>query len=250
MSQGNVVCRRLEGKVALVTASTAGIGLGIARRLAQEGAAVVISSRKQSNVDEAVENLQQEGLQVSGIACHVGDDQQLQKLVDYVVQKHGGLDVLISNAAVNPTSGPIIDTDISAIDKILSINGKHMLACYTTSYPTHRRGFVLIPVRSAVVLAQKAVPHMRKPGSIIFVSSYTAYNPTAPIAMYAVSKTALLGLTKALAEELGPDGIRVNCIAPGIVPTKFASALVASDELKVGRKEEPRVSRANNPKYS
>ena len=73
---------------------------------------------------------------------------------------------------------------------------------------------------------------MRSGGAVVFVSSYSAFNPAPPIALYAVSKTALLGLTKALAEELGPDGIRVNCVAPGVVPTKFAAALVASPELE------------------
>jgi NAD(P)-dependent dehydrogenase (short-subunit alcohol dehydrogenase family) len=80
-----------------------------------------------------------------------------------------------------------------------------------------------INVKSPVLLAKAAVPHMPRGGSIVFVSSYTAFNPAPPIAMYAVSKTALLGLTKALAEELGPDGITVNCLAPGIVPTKASS---------------------------
>ena len=86
--------------------------------------------------------------------------------------------------------------------------------------PSAIQKIVDINITAAVLLAQAAVPHMRRGGSLVFVSSYTAFAPCPPIAMYAVSKTALLGLTKALAEELGPDGIRVNCIAPGIVPTK------------------------------
>jgi len=88
---------------------------------------------------------------------------------------------------------------------------------------------------------------MHRTSSIVFVSSYTAFNPTAPIAMYAVSKTALLGLTKALAEELGPDGIRVNCVAPGIVPTKFAAALVASPELEEANKAKTLLGRLGTP---
>jgi dehydrogenase/reductase SDR family protein 4 len=88
---------------------------------------------------------------------------------------------------------------------------------------------------------------MRRGGSLLFVSSYTAFAPSPPIAMYAVSKTALLGLTKALAEELGPRGITVNCVAPGVVPTKFAAALVASPELEEASRARTLVGRLGTP---
>ncbi|KAL4458338.1 hypothetical protein ABPG75_013203 [Micractinium tetrahymenae] len=217
-------CRRLEGKVAVVTASTAGIGLGIVRRLASEGARVVVSSRKQQNVDETVQQLRAEGLQVAGTACHVGDGAAIKRLVQFAIDTYGRLDILVSNAAVNPAAGPILTMEDSAIQKIVDIN-----------------------IVSAVLLAKAAVPHMSRGAAILFVSSYTAFNPAPPIAMYAVSKTALLGLTKALAEELGPDGIRVNCIAPGIVPTKFASALVASPELEELNKSRTLLGRLGTP---
>ncbi len=189
------------------------------------------------------QSLKSEGLSVSGVACHVGDAAQLQALVDFALTQHGKIDILVSNAAVNPTSGPIMDMDSSAIDKILDINGKcspvcgvTVSACVFITPPPPPYSCVAVigndTVRSAVILAQKAVPHIPRGGSITFVSSYSAFTPSAPIAMYAVSKTALLGLTKALAEELGPDGIRVNCIAPGVVPTKFASALVENEDMK------------------
>lgn len=194
--------------MAVVTASTAGIGLEVARRLAQEGASVVVSSRKQQAVDDTVRTLRSEGLDVSGIACHVGDAVQRQQLIRFALDTYGGLDVLVSNAAVNPQAGPILEMDDQAVDKILEIN-----------------------VKAALLLCKVATPHLRPGGCVVFVSSYTAFNPGPPIAMYAVSKTALLGLTKALAEELAP-AVRVNCIAPGIVPTKFSSALVASPGLE------------------
>lgn len=202
-------CRRFEGKVALVTASTQGIGLAIVRRLAEEGAEVVICSRKQKAVDERVAEFAKEGLKVSGIACHVGDEKQLEKLVEFVKEKHGRLDVLVSNAAVNPTSGAIADVSSDAMDKIMAIN-----------------------VKSALLLVQKALPLLGEGSSIVFISSYTAYAPPFPISYYGVSKTALLGLTKALANELGPCQIRVNAVCPGIVPTKFAGALVATESLR------------------
>ncbi|KAL4418875.1 hypothetical protein ABPG77_002631, partial [Micractinium sp. CCAP 211/92] len=140
-------CRRLEGKVAVVTASTAGIGLGIVRRLASEGARVVVSSRRQQNVEETVQQLQAEGLQVAGIACHVGDGAAIKRLVQFTIDTFGRLDILVSNAAD------------AAIQKIVDIN-----------------------IVSAVLLAKAAAPHMGRGGAILFVSSYTAFNPTPPIA--------------------------------------------------------------------
>lgn len=116
-------CQRLEGRVAIVTASTAGIGLGIVRRLAQEGAQVVVSSRRAANVEATVAALRAEGLAVAGVACHVGDAAQLTALVQFALDTYGRLDILVSNAAVNPTAGPIVDMEDSAIDKILDING-------------------------------------------------------------------------------------------------------------------------------
>ena len=158
MLLGAPTCRRLEGKVCVVTASTAGIGLGIVRRLASEvravglasrqqptaaklclaasasaaspaplcpevqhpatpatlqGARVVVSSRRQQNVEEAVRQLRSEGLQVAGTACHVGDRAQLQKLIQFTLDTFGGLDILVSNAAVNPASGPIMTMEVS-----------------------------------------------------------------------------------------------------------------------------------------
>lgn len=216
--------KRLVGKVALVTAATAGIGRGIAERLAQEGARVMICSRRQDNVDETVADMRAKGLQVSGMVCHVGNAQHRQALVDRTVQEFGQLDILVSNAAVNPTAGPLLDTPPDAIDKILDIN-----------------------IKAALLLVQAAAKHMKRGGRIILISSVTAYQPAAPIAMYAVSKTALLGLTKGLAAELGPEGITVNCVAPGIVPTKFSAALVADKQLEQAQIDATSLKRLGTP---
>lgn len=250
--------RRYEGKVALVTASTAGIGLGIARRLGLEGAKVVICSRKQDGVDKALQELRAEGIEVSGMACHVGDAKQQEALVDFTVKTYGGLDVLVSNAAVNPFAGSLLDMPASAIDKIFDINGglgffcggrgwqaavccegpragpargtgpAHTPASRQTSScagpakptlmtltPPSTPPMPLAAVKAALILTQLAVKHMRRGGSIMFISSVSAYTSPAPIAMYGISKTALLALTMGLAQELGPQGIRVNCVAPG-----------------------------------
>lgn len=128
-------CRRLEGKVAVVTASTAGIGLGIVRRLAAEGARVVVSSRKAAAVEETVRTLRSEGLEVRGVPCHVGDPAQIAALVRFAVEYGGGIDILVSNAAVNPASGPILTLADAAIDKILDINGAPRWAAWR-SHPS------------------------------------------------------------------------------------------------------------------
>lgn len=125
------------------------------------------------------------------------------------MQAYARIDVLVLNATVNPTMGPLLDTPAAAMDKILSVN-----------------------IKSAVALVGAARPHLAADAAVLFVTSITAFRASPPISAYAVSKTALLGVVKALAHELGPSGVRVNGIAPGIVPTKFSSALVATDALR------------------
>jgi len=187
-----VNCKRFEGKVALVTAATAGIGLGIAQRLGEEGAKVVICSRKQNNVDDTLKALKEKGIECTGCVCHVGNRQHLQKFVQLAIDTYGQIDVLVSNAAVNPASGPLLSIPESAIDKTLEIN-----------------------IKAAIMLVKETAPQLKRGASIVFISSYTAFHPSQPLAIYAVSKTAVVGLTKALSDELGPKGIRVNCVAPG-----------------------------------
>ncbi|XP_060274926.1 dehydrogenase/reductase SDR family member 4 isoform X1 [Ovis aries] len=191
----------LENKVALVTASTDGIGFAIARRLAQDGAHVVVSSRKQQNVDRAVAALQGEGLSVSGTVCHVGKAEDRERLVATAVKLHGGVDILVSNAAVNPFFGSLMDVTEEVWDKILDIN-----------------------VKAAALLTKAVVPEMAKRGggSIVIVSSIGAYSPFPSLGPYNVSKTALLGLTKNLAIELAEWNVRVNCLAPGLIKTSFS----------------------------
>lgn len=175
-------------------------------------------------MDEALEHLRQQPhvdpSRVAGVVCHVGKREDIVALVESAcrfarssrstpVSGSKLIDIVVSNAAVNPAAGPILETDMSVVDKVLDVN-----------------------LKSAIELIKEVRPHLKSRASIVFVSSYTAYSPSPPIGMYAVSKTALLGLTRALAEELGAteDRIRVNAVAPGIVPTKFSHALVASDE--------------------
>eukprot|EP00039_Didymoeca_costata_P021930 m.3266 g.3266 ORF g.3266 m.3266 type:complete len:263 (+) comp2722_c0_seq1:83-871(+) len=195
-------CKRMQGKVAIVTASTLGIGKAIAIRLAQEGAKVVLSSRKENNVSATEKELRDLGLEVTGIVCHVGNEGDRSKLVTETLNRYGKIDYLVSNAAVQPSMGLTLETPETAYDKIFDIN-----------------------LKSHWQLVAACRDHMNYGGAVVFISSTGAYSPTAPLGLYGVSKTAMLGLSKAVARELGPKNIRVNCVAPGLVRTKFSKAL-------------------------
>ncbi|KAF6351670.1 hypothetical protein mRhiFer1_010173 [Rhinolophus ferrumequinum] len=222
------VARRdpLANKVALVTASTDGIGLAIARRLAQDGAHVVVSSRKQQNVDRAVAALQGEGLSVTGIVCHVGKAEHRERLVATAVKLHGGIDILVSNAAVNPFFGNLMDVTEEVWDKILDIN-----------------------VKATALLTKAVVPEMEKRGggSVVIVASIAAYTPFPGLGPYNVSKTALLGLTKNLAIELAQRNIRVNCLAPGLIKTNFSQVLWEDKASEESIKQALRIRRIGKP---
>ncbi|XP_011166980.1 dehydrogenase/reductase SDR family member 4 [Solenopsis invicta] len=204
-----IKCNRLEGKVAIVTASTEGIGFSIAKRLAQEGAKVMISSRKEANVKRAVEELKSEGLQVAGTICHVAKAEDRKNLLEKTKSDFGGLDILVSNAAVNPVVGPVLDQTEKVWDKIFDIN-----------------------VKSTFLLMKESLPLLKcgKSPSIIIVTSIAGYQPFNLLGVYSISKTTLLGLIKATVKDLSHDGIRINGIAPGIIKTKFAKALYESEE--------------------
>ncbi|XP_057960667.1 tropinone reductase-like 3 [Malania oleifera] len=211
--------KRFHGKVAIVTASTQGIGFSIAQRLGLEGASVVISSRRQRNVNDAVEKLQAQGIEVLGIVCHVSNAQQRKNLIDSTIQKYGKIDVIVSNAAANPSVDSILETQESVLDKIWEIN-----------------------VKAPILILKDAAPHLQKGSSIVFISSITAYQPETSLAMYGVSKTALLGLTKVLAAELAPN-TRVNCVAPGFVPTNFSEFLTKNDAVRSSIEEQTLLNR-------
>jgi len=196
--------KSLAERVAVITASTKGIGFAIAKRLGNEGAYVVVSSRKQKNVDEAVRALRFEGVVCEGTTAHVGVAAERKKLIDFALNKFGKLDILVSNAAVNPAYSDLIHTTESQWDKLLDLN-----------------------VKSAFLLSQEAVPHLEKSGNgnIVFVSSIAAYQPIDGIGAYSIMKTALVGLSKSLAQTLADKNIRVNAIAPGVIRTEFSKQL-------------------------
>ncbi|XP_070099298.1 dehydrogenase/reductase SDR family member 2, mitochondrial-like [Equus caballus] len=190
----------LAEKVAVITGSTKGIGFAIAWRLAQDGAHVVVSSRKQQNVDRAVAVLQGEGLSVTGTVCHVGKAKDRERLVATALEHCGGVDFLVCVAGVNPLVGSTLGASEQVWNKILDVN-----------------------VKAPALLLSQLLPHMenRRGSSVVLVSSMVAYVPVPKLGVYNTSKTALLGLCKSLAVELAPKGIRVNCLVPGIIKTEF-----------------------------
>jgi len=202
--------RKHEGKVAIVTASTDGIGLAIAERLGMEGAKVMVSSRKMDKVSSAVSDLKSKGIICEGIPCHVGSATDREALVEAAIGNFGGIDILVSNAAANPHMGSILDCDEGSWDKIFDVN-----------------------VKSALMLTQLCVPHMieRDGGAIVYVTSIAGYVPINLLGAYSVSKTALLGLTKVVSSAVCDDNIRVNGVAPGIIQTKFSSALWQNEDV-------------------
>ncbi|CRK94633.1 CLUMA_CG008133, isoform A [Clunio marinus] len=204
--------KRLEGKICVVTASSDGIGFAIAKRLGVEGAKIVVSSREQANVDEAVNLLKKQGISdVLGVTCHVAKENDRTKLFDETIKKFGGIDVLVSNAAVNPAVCSVLQSSEEAWDKIFDVN-----------------------VKASYLLAKEVKPYIieRGGGSIVFISSIGGYQPFDLLGAYSVSKTALFGLTKAASLECVRDNIRVNCVAPGVIETKFSSALYTTEAAK------------------
>lgn len=191
--------------IAVVTASTAGIGLGVGHALAKAGYHVVISSRKPENVKMAVEQIQgQFGVDsASGLPCHVSQPEARSALVAHALQQQGGkIEALVLTAGASTHVGSILETSESHWDKIFEVN-----------------------VKSAFLLVQQFAPHLNAGASIVFISSIAAYNPLPGVGVYSVTKTALLGLTKTLANELAARQIRVNCVAPGIIKTSFSKGL-------------------------
>lgn len=199
----------LTGKVALITGSTKGIGKAIASRMAEHGASVVISSRNQDACDEVAEEIRHAGGKAIAVACNINYKEQLENLVVQTQKQLGPIDVLVCNAALNPYYGPGQDIPDAAFDKIMNAN-----------------------IGSVHRLCQLVIPGMaeRGSGAVIIVSSIGGLKGTDKLGAYAISKAADMQIARNLAVEWGPNNIRINCIAPGLVKTDFARALWENPE--------------------
>jgi dehydrogenase/reductase SDR family protein 4 len=201
---------QLDGKIALITGASKGIGEAIARGLAEFGAKVIVSSRKQAAVDAVADALKADGYEATAIAANMGDLSDIHTLVNRTVEIYGGLDIIVNNAAVNPVFGPIQDTDAGAFDKIIAVNLKGPFELCKKAYPILRQ---------------------RGGGSIIHLSSIAALRPEAGIGIYSVTKAAINNMTQAMAQDWAADNIRVNAICPGLIKTKFSEALWQDEEI-------------------
>ena len=212
--------KRFAGKTCVVTASTQGIGYAIAERFAKEGGKVFISSRKDDAVKAAVLALQKVADSpdhVAGCVCHVNKAEQRANLFQQAKQKFGAIHVLVLNAAASTHFGSTLATSERAYDSMFQTN-----------------------VKSTFLLAQESQPYLAPSSfaaggfstNILLVGSIGGYVPGAPIGIYGVTKTAMIGLTKALAKDFSETGVRVNCLAPGVIRTSFAEILVDAIESK------------------
>lgn len=214
----------LQNKVAIITGGSRGIGEAIAQALAGAGANVVVASRKLENVQPVADAINAAGGQALAVACHTGERAQIESLVQQTVDTFGTVDIAVNNAATNPHFGPLLEATDEMWDKTLQVN-----------------------VKGYFTLCQTVAPIMlqRGSGKIINIASVAGLTPGAGMGVYSVTKAAVLMLTQSLAQELGPQGIQVNAIAPGVIKTKFSTALWSNEKLVKGI--ERRAGRLGEP---
>lgn len=216
----------LDGKIALVTGASRGIGEAIARLLAQQGAHVLVSSRKAESCQQVVEAILAEGGSAETLACHVGDMDSIQATFASIREQHGRLDILVNNAATNPYFGNVLDTDLAAYNKTVDVN---------------IRGYFFMSIEAGKLMREQGG------GAIVNTASVNGLQPGMGQAIYSITKAAVINMTKAFAKECAPFGIRCNAILPGLTKTKFAGALFTNEgiykqvvsNIPMGRHAEP-----------
>jgi NAD(P)-dependent dehydrogenase (short-subunit alcohol dehydrogenase family) len=197
----------LPGKRTIVTGASRGIGRAIAIAFAEAGADVALVSRKTESLQAVAKEIEDRTPQRAlPIACHMGRPDDVERMVDTVLTEWSRIDVLVNNAGTNPVMGPLTQLDVAAWDKILDVNLK---------------GPFVASVRVARAMMERG-----EGGKIINISSAASLDPAVMLGAYSISKAALNHLTRVLAKECGPAKICVNAIAPGLIETNFAAALI------------------------
>ena len=197
----------LEGKVALITGASRGIGEAIALAVAESGARCILVSRKIEPLQAVVEKIAQAGGKADAVACNVGEMDQLKALFDKIQADYGRLDILVNNAATNPYFGDLLGAEEWAWDKTNAVN-----------------------LKGPFFMSQYAAKMMKAGGggSIVNVASVNAVSPAPFQGIYSITKAGVVAMTKAFAKELAADNIRVNALLPGLTETKFSEAIIAN----------------------
>ena len=201
---------RLDGRVALVTGASRGIGRAVALTLAQAGADVALAARRAPDLEAVAEEVRALGRRALAVPAHLARRPDIDQLFDTTLETFGRLDVLVNNAATNPVFGPLADIEEEAWDRIMALNVK---------------GYLLAAQRAARTMG----PLGR--GAIVNVASTAGLRASPGLGAYSVSKAAVIMLTRVLARELAPLGIRVNGVAPAIIETRFSEALWKNPEI-------------------
>lgn len=216
----------LDGRVAIVTGSSRGIGRAIAEIFAEAGGRVVISARNEGPCEETVAAIKAKGGEAIAIPARISDKAQLETLVARTRDAWGRIDILVCNAAINPHHGSL-DTLTDEVFERMMVNN----------------------VQSNLWLSRLVAPEMRarKEGSIIYIISVAALHASLVLGMYGITKAADYALCRNLAAEWGPDGVRVNCIAPGLVKTQFARVLYEDPARRAAREAATPLRRLGEP---
>ncbi|GMG86726.1 SDR family oxidoreductase [Biformimicrobium ophioploci] len=200
----------LTGKVALVTGASRGIGESIAHLLAEQGAHVIVSSRKLEGCQAVADAIKDKGGKAEALPCHIGDMEQISSCFASIREKHGRLDILVNNAATNPFFGNILETDLGAFQKTVDVN---------------IRGYFFMSVEGGKLMREQGG------GAIVNTASINGLQPGIGQGIYSITKAAVINMTKAFAKECAQYNIRCNALLPGLTKTAFAGALFTHDEI-------------------
>jgi NAD(P)-dependent dehydrogenase (short-subunit alcohol dehydrogenase family) len=204
----------LSGRVALITGSTQGLGEATARVLAERGAHVIVSSRKQVACDAVASQFRADGLSAEAYACNIGKEAEIDDIYEHIESSHGRLDILVNNAVLSPWRS-VMETDRALMLKALE---------------TNMAGYWFMATNAAKLMKEQGK------GSIINISSIAAIRPTVNLGLYSTFKSSLDGMTKSFALELGEYGIRINTILPGLFKTKLADAFTPEQQAEASQK--------------